>query len=93
MVLLSARMDQSSMHQKLDPMQNEIVQYFPLFFLEYAGELRIFVLRRRKRSKYKRNHSPVWTRFSPFGRFNDITALQADSFSIKILMLASFCFQ
>jgi len=29
-VLLSARMDQSSMHQKLDPMQNEIVQDFPL---------------------------------------------------------------
>ena len=58
MVLLSARMDQSSMHQKLDPMRNEIVQDF-----------------------------------SPFGRFNDITALQADSFSIKILMLASFCFQ
>ena len=41
-----------------------IAQYYPfplpfLFFLEYAGELRIFVLRRRKRSKYKRNHSPL----------------------------------
>jgi len=44
-----------------------IAQYYPfplpfLFFLEYAGELRIFVLRRRKRSKYTRNHSPPWTR-------------------------------
>jgi len=30
-----------------------------LFFLEYVGELRIFVLKRRKRFKYKRNHSPL----------------------------------
>ena len=34
------------------------VELILVCFFEYVGELRIFVLRRRKRSKYKRNHSP-----------------------------------
>ena len=35
------------------------VELILVCFFEYVGELRIFVLKRRKRFKYKRNHSPL----------------------------------
>ena len=58
MVLLSARMDQSSMHQKLDPMQNEIVQYFPLFFSRIRRRAAYLCIKKKKKVQIQKEPLP-----------------------------------
>jgi len=65
-VLLSARMDQSSMHQKLDPMQNEIVQYFPLFFSRIRRRAAYLCIKKKKKVQIQKEPLPRLDQIFPF---------------------------